>query len=114
MGRGRPPIAVEVKNAIARIKDRHRKWSVRDIQKKIPEFYPELAGRVPGHTSINKYIHETVLPNLNLIEKSGIDKPWHLASLSKYPLPLEAIPVILQVQHNVQSHRSPEVVRRIV
>jgi hypothetical protein len=36
------------------------------------------------------------------------DEPWCLASLSKYPLPLEAIPIILQVQHNVQSHRSPE------
>lgn len=37
------------------------------------------------------------------------DKPWCLASLSKYPLPLEAIPTILLVQHNVQSHRNPKV-----
>ncbi len=36
------------------------------------------------------------------------DGPWCLASLSKYPLPVEAIPIILEVQHNVQSHRSPE------
>ena len=107
MGRGRPPkLTDEVKALIAKLHIRNR-WSVRVIQKKLPEFMPSLRGKVPGHTVINNYIRQVVIPNINKIKGSGIDKPWSMATLDQYPIPPEAIPAVLEVwKSRIQSKAS--------
>lgn len=102
MVRGRPPITDDMKAVIAYIKKEHKTWSVRNIEKKIPEFYTIVTGRkldsrLPGRTFINDYLNEIVIPNLNRIEESGIDKPWSTATLEQYSIPPEGLSAVLKV-----------------
>jgi len=74
---------------------------VRTIQKKIPEFNKSLTGKVPGRTVINKYKREVLVPNLGKMEKTGMDEPWSIASMSaksEFELPSEVIPVVLEIK----------------
>ena len=121
MVRGRKPkLTDDLKKVIGNIYSRHPDWSVRTIQKKIPEFNKSLIGKVPGRTLINTYIREVVIrTNSKRIEESGIDKLWSLASMSvkpEYELPAEVIPVVLEtkrIRNKKEITRSdPDVVAR--
>ena len=46
----------------------------------------------------------------NHAEDDPQDKLWSMATLVDYPLPPETIPIVLAVWHNVQNHRSQEIV----
>ena len=106
-----PLITDTVEVLIATVYQKHPKWKAPAVHSEVSYILrkddPKLPPNWPSLSTVQKTLAKIRKPHLD-----PQDKPWCLASLSKYPLPLEAIPIILQVQHNVQSHRSPEVVAK--
>ena len=98
---GRTPVLTdELKSTISLIKDRHPNWSIRDIQKKIPEFKRSLVGKVPGRTVIGDFIAKEYKPAKKKQDETGIDRSWHLGTLNQYPLPPEAVKRVLAIQRS--------------
>lgn len=107
MKRGRPPVLTEeVTTTIGKIKQKHPNWSVREIQKKIPQFNPSLKGKVPGRTKVNDYIRETYTPNLKRQIELGYDNPWNLDALKDNPLPPEVLPKLFPLWLKRQETRT--------
>lgn len=92
---GRPKVLTdEVKAIITKIKDRHPTWSIRVIEKKLPEFwkvtYPKKPVVSVGRTAIAEYLHP-LKTNQQQVTETGLDREWSLASLSDYPLPPQTV-----------------------
>jgi len=113
--RGRPGIKPSIERVIvSRVLENREKppkeWTPRKaLAFEIQQEIARMGEPVPEISTLKKRISDYGHKD----ENSGTrDKTWCLASLSQYPLPPQAIPIILQIQHNVQSHRSPEVVAK--
>ncbi len=105
--KGRPTkLDDDVRSVIGRIHIRHPNWSIREIEKKFPEFCPELKGRAPGRSTIANFIAKEIKPNEALIEEAGTDKPWSTATLDNEPISPEAIPMLLFTQHLLKEYLS--------
>lgn len=115
MAKGRPEkLTDDLKRKIAKIKKSNsNKWTLSMIQAELRQHilesvrkeHPtwdgkllnsEVDSRLPGISSIQKYIKIIIQPKLDV--PSELDPPWHLGTLEDYPLPVEAIPYILLVQ----------------
>ena len=113
MGR-RTKLTPEMQKIITAIYSRHPDWSVRDIEGKIPQFSKQEIGRelsldeVPGRTLINRYKREVLEPNLTEMEKSGIDTPWSIYTLSKYEIPAEALMTVLEILFEKLREKPPK------
>jgi len=117
MVKGRPEKLTEnLKREIARIRINHPKWRLAEIReelrpvltKTIKKEQPawndkqvnlEVVERLPGISRIQKFIKKDLKPNEDKPEIQNLEKPWHLGRLEQYPLPPEAIPYIILVQH---------------
>jgi len=110
----KPKLTPDVQKVISAIYGKHPNWSVRDIQKKIPEFSKQIIGRelsikeIPGRTLVDKYKREVLTPNLTEMEKSGIDTPWSVYTLSKYEIPSEALMTVLEILFEKLREKPPK------
>lgn len=113
MGR-KPKLTPDVQKVISTIYSRHHNWSVRDIQKKIPQLSKQIIGRelsikeIPGRTLVDKYKREVLTPNLTEMEKSGIDTPWSIYTLAKYEIPSEALMTVLEILFEKLREKPPK------
>ena len=100
--RGRPGLSQEIKDALTKIRRRHPNWSIRDIEKKFPEFFPHLKDKAPKRSSILNYFNNEEKVNLARIEESDIDKLWSIGRSFTYtgniPINPEAVKRIIKIQ----------------
>lgn len=89
-----PIITDEVKELIRRFKRRHQTWTAKIIQEKVSSLLhkadPKLPPNWPGLNAVQKV----------LAEEKGLDpqdQPWSAASIERYPIDREALPVVLKL-----------------
>jgi len=101
---GRPPVITnEIAQIIAKMKDRHSNWSVREYEQKFDDFAPrELKGKGPGRTALNDYINKM---NLN-VEKMGIERAWSSAELNNENINPESVRWLIALQVYRKSYYS--------
>lgn len=106
--RGRPPIEPSIQNLLTcRVLDEEAKPAEEQRLNKVLAYdiYKELEGkfkRVPKESTLEKKIQQ-----LRLDIRKGYgpeDKPWSLVTLKEYPIPPKALPKVLEVYKNLQSH----------
>ena len=88
----------DVKTLIAEFHLRHPKWKAPMIQIRVSELLhhknPQLPKGWPGLSAVRKVLTEV---KKIASEPSPEDKPWSTAMLDSYPIPPQALPVVLKV-----------------
>ena len=129
MVKGRPEkLTDDLKRKVAKIKKGNsRKWTLGMIQAELRQHilesvrkeHPtwdsklinsEVDNKLPGISTIQKYIKSIIQPKLDIPSESDI--PWHLGALEQYPLPAQAIPYILLVQHIAERYSESVTIRQ--
>jgi hypothetical protein len=106
---GRPPVITDdIASIIAKMKDRHHNWSVRDIEQKFDSFAKaenkrHLIGKGPGRTAINEYIRTKLNPNT---AKMGLEKTWSSAELNNEKIDSESVRWLITLQVYRKSYYS--------
>jgi len=91
-----PIITDEVKVLIRQFYSRHTSWKAWEIQKRVSQMLhsrnPELPQNWPGLNAVQRELAAIRKQKNNA---SPQDEPWSLASLNDYPIPPEAMPVVM-------------------
>lgn len=99
-----PAISDEVKMLIARLHDRHPKWTNKRIRNEVSSIAHERNPSLPkGWPS--KFAIDRIMPGIrerakrSKSEQNPLDQPWTVQSMgnSEYQIPPEALPSVLQV-----------------
>ncbi|MBI4303955.1 MAG: hypothetical protein HY665_06415 [Chloroflexi bacterium] len=97
-----PRIDDEMRRAIAAIHRSHPDWRIKEVKAEADRLYE---GRAPGFSAVQKE-----LAKITLVEETPafkyLDRPWSMGTLSKFPIPPEAIPKLLEIQRNFSSSHS--------
>lgn len=68
-----------------------------EVISRLPKVYPYADPGWPGLSIIQKELTKIrKRDNEKLPESKGLDRPWSIASMAKYPIPPEALPSVLQ------------------
>lgn len=89
-----PHISNGMQQTIAAVFRNHRNWLVKEIQAEVDRL---TDGKAPGTSAVQKLLRK-IRNREAEPEFEKLDHPWSLGTLSKHPMPPEAIPKLLETQ----------------
>lgn len=95
-----PLLNDEVRQLITEIYLDHKDWRAKQVQKelhsKLKAINPNTPDNWPALSTIQAILKDAIYKDKLVIER-GVDKPWGLSTLEKYPIAAEALPSVLKV-----------------
>ena len=96
MARG-PRISIDMRKTVAAVYREHRDWEIKEIQAEVDRL---TKGRAPGESATQKIVLE-VRNREQTSDFLNQDTTWSLGTLDDYPLPMEVIPKLLEIQNHL-------------
>lgn len=100
-----PLITDDVKRVIAKIYLEHPDWRAKEIRDgvlaRLHEQNPRSKLGWPGLSAVQKELTKQRKTNkARPHESNSLDEPWSLTTIKEYPIPPEALPLVLAVAHH--------------
>jgi hypothetical protein len=115
--RGRPTyLTDDIKQLISELKASNPEIQAKEVIDKVKQYLIEIFPRIDNMTKeeiealvINEQLSPSAITkfltelNHRLGTKSELDEPWHISTLKIYPIPTEALPIVLRVWADLAS-----------
>lgn len=95
-----PIVTTEVEAFIASVYQKHLKWKAKEVHNEVSHILHKQDSKLPhGWPSLStvQKVLATVRKNMKETPVDPQDNPWSMGTLDQYPIPPEAIPVVLRV-----------------